>query len=135
MKSVGSLYSYLDKEIPGELSLSWDNDGLMVCSAPERECKRVLLTLDVTRDAVDYGVKEGFDVIISHHPLIFKALCCVNTYNFVSEKVIKLIKSRLLKFIGGNVKKYKSAIATSDIIHLIIPLKKLFFNVNTPKYC
>ena len=98
MKSVGSLYSYLDKEIPKELSLSWDNDGLMVCSDPERECKRVLLALDVTREMVDYGVREGFDVIISHHPLIFKALKSVNTFSFVSEKVIKLIKNDVAVF-------------------------------------
>ena len=43
----------------------------MVCGDLNREVVRVLCTLDVTDEAIDYAVNGDFDVIVSHHPLIF----------------------------------------------------------------
>ena len=71
---VSELYEKLDRKIPGYLSASWDNDGLMLCPDPDREAEKVLFTLDVTEDAADVAVRGGFDLIISHHPLIFTPL-------------------------------------------------------------
>lgn len=82
------LYEALDTAIPSCLSCEWDNDGLMCCPDEEREVKKVLLTLDVTGKTVEYAAENNFDVIISHHPLIFFPLKSV-----VSPKLIKLIKN------------------------------------------
>lgn len=71
---VRELYKRLDAMIPPSLSCDWDNDGLMCCPDPEREVKRVLLSLDATEAAVAYAVEKGFDVILTHHPLIFHPL-------------------------------------------------------------
>ncbi|MBR6427239.1 MAG: Nif3-like dinuclear metal center hexameric protein [Clostridia bacterium] len=71
---VSELYRKLDEKIPGYLSENWDNDGLMLCPDPDREAEKVLFTLDVTEEAADVAVKNGFDLIISHHPLIFTPL-------------------------------------------------------------
>lgn len=85
---VLELYKKIDELIPHSLSCDWDNDGLMCCSAPNKEVKRVLLTLDVTEAAVNFAVENKFDVIISHHPLIFRPISSV-----VSPKLINLIKN------------------------------------------
>ncbi len=95
MPTVHELYSYLDKLIPSSLSCEWDNDGLMVCPDKYAKVNKVLLSLDITAEAVEYAAVEGFDVIISHHPLMFKPLKNVSGDDIVSSKVITLIKSSI----------------------------------------
>jgi len=96
--TVKELYEHFDKLIPNTLSCDWDNDGAMCISDPDKNVKKVLLTLDVTDAAVEYAVKNRFDVIISHHPLIFKPLKAVNGFDIVSKKVIRLIKEGISVF-------------------------------------
>ena len=91
--TVRELYEKLSARIPEELSESWDNDGIMCCSDDYREVERVLVALDVTDEVVDYAIDNGFDVIISHHPLVFKPISSVNPDNHISRKLIKLIKA------------------------------------------
>ena len=93
--TVKELYKILSDMIPAELSCSWDNDGLMCCPDGSREVGRVLVTLDVTDDAVNEAVAGGYDVIISHHPMIFKGLKAVSEDNFIAAKSIKLIKNNI----------------------------------------
>lgn len=82
------LYRTLNDAIPASLSLEWDNDGLMCCPDKEREINAVLCVLDVTNDAVSYAVENKFDVILSHHPLIFHPV-----KSLLSPKFIRLIRS------------------------------------------
>ena len=91
--TVMELYRYLDKRIPSCLSCEWDNDGRMCCSEPQREVRRTLVALDVTREVVDAAIAGGYDVIVSHHPFIFKGLKEINDESFVASKAMKLIKS------------------------------------------
>ena len=52
---------------------AWDNSGLQV-GEPNAEIRRALLTTDVTEDVVSEAIDGSFDLIISHHPLLFKGL-------------------------------------------------------------
>ena len=81
MITTGELYSYFDRKIPRALSCDWDNDGLMVCADSTREVKKALFALDVTDAVADYTIAGGYDLIISHHPLIFSPLKAINTEN------------------------------------------------------
>ena len=87
------IFAWLEERIPRELSLSCDNDGLMCCSSDERAVGRILVTLDVTEEVIDYAKDNGFDLIVSHHPLIFRPIGALNSDNLVSRKVIELIRS------------------------------------------
>ena len=91
--TVRTIYEKLCGRIPEDLREVWDNDGLMCSSDDSREVKRALITLDVTEDIVDYAIAHGFDLIVSHHPLIFKPLTSVTEDSHVARKVIKLIKN------------------------------------------
>ncbi len=86
--TVSALYEKMEELIPRALSCEWDNDGLMCCPDPEAEVNKVLFTLDVTAQAVDYAVAEGFDLIISHHPMIFRPL-----KGITDPKYVKLIRN------------------------------------------
>lgn len=86
------LYQILNKKFPTSLSCDWDNDGLMCCPDGKREVRRVLLTLDVTADAIERATETECDVILSHHPLIFKGIKSLDGEAPVSAKAIDLIR-------------------------------------------
>lgn len=92
MATISELYGYLESIIPRSLSCEWDNDGLMVCSDGMREAKKVLFALDATENVAHFAVDEGFDTIITHHPMIFSPLRTLNFENAVSRRAIFLIE-------------------------------------------
>lgn len=91
--TVKQFYEQISLRIPATLSCEWDNDGLLLSPDEGREVRRVLCTLDVTEEAVDYAVENGFDLIISHHPLIFKPLVSLTPDGHVARKVIRLLNA------------------------------------------
>lgn len=90
---ITELYSALDSVIPKSLSCEWDNDGVMCMPDPDREVKKVLLALDVTHGVVEYAIKGGFDLVITHHPMIFKPIKSVS-----DPKIIMLVKNGISVF-------------------------------------
>ena len=93
--TVKDLYKKLNERIPPELSEPWDNDGLMCCADASQEINKIVITLDVTEDLVDYAIESGVDLIISHHPLIFKPLTSISEDNHIARKIIKLIENNV----------------------------------------
>lgn len=91
--TVKELYKRLEARIPKELAEPWDNDGLMCCADALQEVNKIIITLDITEDVVDYAIETGVDLIISHHPLIFKPLTSIIEDNHIARKVIKLIEN------------------------------------------
>lgn len=96
--TVRELYSILNERISPALSCPWDNDGLMCCPDGNREVKRILITLDVTGRAIDYAATGGFDLIISHHPFIFKGLKALNDSSQIAEGAMRLIRNGISVF-------------------------------------
>ncbi len=82
--TVTELYRALENLIPRELSCSWDNDGVMCLPNGDKDVKKVLLSLDATEGAVDYAAKNGFDIIVTHHPLIFRPIKTVSDNRFMT---------------------------------------------------
>lgn len=91
--TVREFYRALCAIVPRELGCSWDVDGLNVCPDPEREVKRVLVALDASAEVVDTAVNEGYDVIFTHHPMLFGGLKNVLADDYDGAKVIRLCKA------------------------------------------
>lgn len=91
--TVNELYQKMVARMPDALSEPWDNDGYMVCIDGEMEIRRVLLSLDITEDVVDFAIENQYDLIVSHHPLVFKPLSSITEDNPVGNKLIKLIRA------------------------------------------
>ncbi len=96
--TVKELYGIFEKRMPSEMREEWDNDGLMCCPDPHAEVRQVFVALDVTEEIVDYAIERGFDLIVSHHPLIFKPLTELTEDNHVGRKLIKLVSSGISVF-------------------------------------
>ncbi len=86
---IKDLLEKLEGLAPSTLALDWDNVGLLL-GDPNREFKKVLLALDVTHNAADMALEEGADLILSHHPLIFRPLKRIN-----DPLLLKLLENRI----------------------------------------
>ncbi len=95
MTNFSAIYKYLDALFPTSLSCDWDNDGMMCVTDTEKNISRVLLTLDITDKSIDYALANKYDLIISHHPLVFSPVRHVSVTDNVGKKLIKLIKNDL----------------------------------------
>ena len=91
MLTVGDLYQALEEKIPASLSCDWDNDGLSCCADKSAPVRGVLIALDPTEEAIDYAVANGYSVLLTHHPLLFRGLKEVNEDVLNAKKVIRLL--------------------------------------------
>lgn len=84
----------LEKIAPERYALSWDNVGLLAGSK-DQEVKKVYIALDATDEDIKKAVEGNADMLITHHPLIFSPLKKVNTENFISKRIVKLIQNNI----------------------------------------
>lgn len=91
--TVKEFYDKLCELYPADLCSEWDNDGLMCCADSFAEVKKVLVTLDVTDEALKYAAANGFDTVISHHPMIFKGLKSVCDNSLIGTRAVFAIKN------------------------------------------
>ena len=81
----------LERFAPLPLQESWDNAGLQI-GLTEAEVSGALLCLDVTEAVVDEAIRRGCNLIVSHHPLLFRGLKQVADMNDVQRTVRRAIK-------------------------------------------
>ena len=89
---VREITSLIEEFAPLSIQEGWDNSGLCVGSQ-EDEVTSVLLGLDCTPELVDEAVACGADMIITHHPLIFKGVRKISPDDQVGEALIKAIRA------------------------------------------
>ena len=93
MVTVENVYSHLNKLADVKLAEKWDNVGLMLGDY-NNEVNKVLVCLDVTTKVVEEAIANNIDLIVSHHPLIFKPLKSLDfTEDFKSNIIRNLIKN------------------------------------------
>ncbi|MDO4496422.1 MAG: Nif3-like dinuclear metal center hexameric protein [Bacteroidales bacterium] len=67
----------IEQIAPRQLQEDYDNAGLQ-CGNPQREVKKVLCCLDVTEEVVKQAIDQNFEMIVSHHPLLFRGVKCIS---------------------------------------------------------
>lgn len=77
---------------PEEWACDWDNPGLLA-GRSDKEVKKIYIALDATDQVVEESVQAGADMLLTHHPLIFKAIKKVNDQNFITRRLVKLIQA------------------------------------------
>lgn len=96
--TCGEIFKYIQSWAPEEIAWNKDNVGLQVGSA-ERKVKNILLALDLNMEVVTEAVKKDCNIIITHHPLLFKPLRKIDTdRDSTSQLVAKLIKHDITLF-------------------------------------
>ncbi len=80
----------MERIAPKRLAEDWDNPGLLVGS-PKREVTRLLVCLDVSDQVVARASQEGAELIVSHHPLIFRGLKKLRTDTPLGARLQRLL--------------------------------------------
>ncbi len=89
---IYELTEKLDALFPLSFREEWDNDGEMLVLDRNKEITGVVTTLDVTDGAVEKAISVGANVILSHHPFIFKSIKSLGDTP-LSKRIAKLIKA------------------------------------------
>jgi dinuclear metal center YbgI/SA1388 family protein len=89
---VKSICDLIEEVAPLSLQESYDNAGLLIGDS-QMEINSALVTIDVTEEVIDEAIRKECELIISHHPLIFKGLKNITGQNDVQRCVVKAIKN------------------------------------------
>ena len=88
---VKEITNAIEAVAPLYLQESWDNSGMQV-GDPDCEVSGVLLCTDVREEIVDEAIERGANMIISHHPLLFRGLKKIVGRSYQERIVAKAIK-------------------------------------------
>ena len=89
---IKELTSFLENIAPSAYQESYDNSGLIVGN-PNDEIKGVLICLDSTEAIIDEAIAKKCNVIVAHHPIVFRGLKRFNGKHYVERVVMKAIKN------------------------------------------
>ncbi|MDD2849763.1 MAG: Nif3-like dinuclear metal center hexameric protein [Desulfuromonadaceae bacterium] len=91
---VADIVGIINKIAPVGLAEAWDNPGLQV-GDPAAEVSRVMVALDPAPDVIDSALKASCQLLVTHHPLIFKPLKSISTANPHGATIQKALKGGL----------------------------------------
>lgn len=97
MITVHQVEQKLFEWAPRQLAESWDNVGHLV-GDPDREVRRILVSLDITERVVQEAADGGFDLIVSHHPVMnctWHPVQTLRTDNRQGRILTKLTENRI----------------------------------------
>ncbi len=92
---IKEIVSALERFAPLPLQDGFDNAGLQI-GLTDAEATGALLCLDVTESVIDEAVAMGYNLIISHHPLIFKGYKSITGKDYVERCILKAIKNDIV---------------------------------------
>lgn len=82
----------IEERYPLNLAEDYDNVGLLIGSY-QKKIGRILVCLEIDNRVVDEAIKKNIDMIITHHPIIFKPIKRIIDDSYITSVIIKLIRS------------------------------------------
>lgn len=96
---VQDLCAIIEAFAPLKLQEDYDNAGLIL-GDPMAELSAVLVCLDVSEAVLDEAIELGCNLVISHHPLIFKGIKSITGKNHIERSLIKAIQNNIALYAG-----------------------------------
>ena len=97
MNTVSMITEKLEQLAPKAAACDWDNPGLLV-GRSDREVSRIYVALDATCTVVDAAIDAGCDLIVTHHPIIFRGVKSINDKSALGLKLLDLIRNDVSVF-------------------------------------
>lgn len=123
MTVVSDIIPLMDNLAPRNLAETWDNPGLQVGS-PTWPVKKIVIALDATPGVVNDACRQNADLLITHHPFIFKALNRID-YSTPLGQMIEMAVSHHLSIFCAHTNLDWAAGGLNDAFAEIIGLKNI----------
>lgn len=123
MTTVKDLSKFLDTFAPTALAEDWDNVGLLLGN-DTAEVNRVMTCLTLTEDVADEAVSTGAQLIVSHHPILFRKVQRITAANAEGRIILKLLANGIAVYsphtgydsaVGGINQQLAESLSLSDI--------------------
>ena len=95
--TVQTVCDAMNRIAPKYLAEEWDNPGLLV-GDPHQAVSKILICLDISEEIIQKAVDIKAQMIVSHHPMIFKAIKSIRTDLPLGQKISSLIKNDIACF-------------------------------------
>ena len=91
------IITLLEQEYGKEYACDWDNVGLLV-GREDKEIQKIYIALDATDEAIEEAIANGADMLLTHHPMIFKGMKRVTQEDFIGRRIIRLIQNDMVYY-------------------------------------
>ncbi|MDD5506744.1 MAG: Nif3-like dinuclear metal center hexameric protein [Bacteroidales bacterium] len=91
---IAHIVQALEETAPSPWQEEYDNSGLIL-GDPEKEISRALVCVDVTSTVITEAIEKHCELIISHHPLVFRGLRQLIPGNLTEDLVIRAVKNEI----------------------------------------
>lgn len=91
---IADVISALEKLAPPSLQEDYDNAGLITGNA-SWQCSGILCSLDATEEIVEEAKSKNCNLVVAHHPIIFRGLKKITGKNYVEKTIISAIKNNI----------------------------------------
>ncbi|QTE31525.1 Nif3-like dinuclear metal center hexameric protein [Pengzhenrongella sicca] len=125
--TLADVVAALERRYPPGTAMDWDAVGL-VAGDPGQPVRRVLFAVDPTADVVDEAVRWGADLLVTHHPLLLRAVHSVAATTFKGALVHRLIREGVALHVahtnadaavGGVAEALAAAVGLVDLVPLV----------------
>lgn len=82
----------LEELSPLQFAADWDNVGLLA-GRRDKKTERVCIALDATDEVIEEAVRSKADMLITHHPLIFKGMKRIDSEDFIGRRIMALLRN------------------------------------------
>lgn len=93
--TIREFYSELSKRYPESLRCEWDNDGIMCSGDLDATVERIMVALDATAHTIDAAADAGCNVLLTHHPLLFRPVKSITEDTLSGERVLRALKKNV----------------------------------------
>ena len=94
MTTVADILHYLETLAPRSMKMDWDNVGLL-CGSKKQTVNKILIALDPFEGVCEEAAQWGADLLITHHPIIFKPAKAVTDETSIGRSIMCLIRNSI----------------------------------------
>ena len=120
---VSGLLRHIDTFAPFSLAEEWDNSGLLIGNNDD-EIKRIAVCLDAVSDSVIEAEEMGCNVLVTHHPLIFRPVKKITADTEQGRAIIEAVR-RNISIIAVHTNWDKAGGGVNDTLGALIGLKNI----------
>lgn len=92
MTTVADILNFVETLAPRAMKMDWDNVGLL-CGSKETPVTKILVALDPFEGVCDEAARWGAELIVTHHPIIFRPLSNVTDETSIGRGIMTLIRN------------------------------------------